>query len=239
MPDCLLFFVRYPEPGRVKTRLIGPARPELVADFYAAMVEGVLDRLGEGFGADLFVCFTPARREAAMRAWLGEDLFFVAQRGADLGERMANGFADAFAMGYDRVVLTGSDIPGLTPGIVRRGLDALTACRAALGPAEDGGYFLLGFHRDGFVPTLFDEKEWGGAGVYARALERLAEAGMEAAVLDRLADLDTADDLRAMLDSPDHPLAGRALALARKVAGADRRVATRKISRGKGGGCCP
>jgi hypothetical protein len=219
MRDCLLFFVRSPEPGRVKTRLIGPARPELVADFYAAMVEGVLDRLGHGLGADLLVCFTPAARRDAMRAWLGPERPYLAQRGRGLGERMENGFRDAFAMGYDRVVLAGSDIPGLTPAVVRQGLDALAPGRASLGPAEDGGYYLVGFHRDGFVPALFDEAEWGGSGVFARAVERLRRAGMETAVLDRLADLDTVDGLRAMLDAPGCPLAGHALALARKVAG--------------------
>ncbi|MGE4423514.1 MAG: TIGR04282 family arsenosugar biosynthesis glycosyltransferase [Pseudodesulfovibrio sp.] len=219
MRDCLLFFVRHPEPGRVKTRLAGPATLEDAAAFYAVMVEDVLARLTGAIGADLLVCFTPAAHGEAMRAWLGEDRRFLAQRGADLGGRMAGGFADAFAMGYDRVVLTGSDIPGLTPAIVRRGLDALAPGRAVLGPAEDGGYYLVGFHRDGFVPALFDEAEWGGSGVCARAVERLRGAGKEAAVLDRLADLDTVDGLRAMLDSKDCPLTGRALALARKVAG--------------------
>jgi hypothetical protein len=219
MRDCLLFFVRYPEPGRVKTRLIGPASSELVADFYAALVEDALSRLGSGLGADLLVCFTPAGQERAMRHWLGPELRLLSQRGAGLGERMANGFLDAFAMGYERVVLTGSDIPGLTPSIVRQGLDALTPERAALGPAEDGGYYLAGFHRDGFVPALFDEAEWGGSKVCARALQRLRGAGKGVAVLDGLRDLDTVDDLRAMLDSEDCPLAGPARALARKVAG--------------------
>ncbi|MEZ7196901.1 TIGR04282 family arsenosugar biosynthesis glycosyltransferase [Pseudodesulfovibrio karagichevae] len=219
MRDCLLFFVRHPEPGRVKTRLAGPASPELAAQFYAAMAEGLLDRLAGAIDADLLVCFTPPSREAAVRAWLGEDRLFLAQHGADLGERMANGFAEAFAIGYDRVVLTGSDIPGLTPAIVRWGLDALTPERAALGPAEDGGYYLVGFHRDGYVPALFDEAGWGGSGVYGRAVERLRGAGRAVAELDRLADLDTVGGLRTMLDSPDCPLAGRALTLARKVAG--------------------
>jgi hypothetical protein len=219
MRDCLLFFVRHPEPGRVKTRLIGPASPGLVADFYAALVESALDRLGHGLGADLIVCFTPGENREAIQAWLGPARRLLAQRGEGLGERMANAFRDAFAMGYERVVLTGSDIPGLTPGTVRQGLDALTPGRAALGPAEDGGYYLAGFHRDGFVTALFDETEWGGSGVYARALARLTEAGAGTAVLDRLSDLDTVDDLRTLLDSPVCPLTGRALALARQVAG--------------------
>ncbi len=219
MRDCLLFFSRYPEPGRVKTRLIGPASPELVADFYAALVEDALSRLRDGLDADLLVCFTPAGRERAVRRWLGPEQRFLAQRGEGLGQRMANAFRDAFALGYERVVLTGSDIPGLTPAVIRKGLDALTSGRSALGPAEDGGYYLAGFHVNGFVPSVFDEAEWGGSGVFARALERLGGAGMDVAVLDRLADLDTVEDLRAMLDSPTCPLAGHALAQARKVAG--------------------
>jgi hypothetical protein len=219
MRDCLLFFVRHPEPGRVKTRLIGPATPGLVADFYAALVENALLLLTGTIHADLLVCFTPAGQERVMRQWLGPEQRLLAQRGEGLGERMANAFSDAFAMGYERAVLTGSDIPGLTPGIVRDGLDVLTPGRAVLGPAEDGGYYLAGFRRDGFVPAMFDEKEWGGAEVHARALERLRATGMLTVELDRLSDLDTVEDLRWMLRSPNCPLSGRALALARQIAG--------------------
>ncbi|WP_319582056.1 TIGR04282 family arsenosugar biosynthesis glycosyltransferase [uncultured Pseudodesulfovibrio sp.] len=219
MRDCLLFFVRYPEPGNVKTRLVGPASPETVAEFYRALVEDLLDRFGQELGADLILCFTPAERQREMLEWLGPTRRLLPQRGKELGERMTNGFADAFTMGYDRAVLIGSDIPCLTSAIIRQGLDALKPERVCLGPAEDGGYYLVGFHRDGFLPELFDEPEWGGRGVFTRALERLAEAGTKVSVLERLTDLDTVADLGNMLDSPDCPLQGRVLELARRVAG--------------------
>lgn len=220
MRDCLLYFVRYPEPGRVKTRLARASSPERAAAFYAAMAEDLLARLAGGIGADVAVCFTPSSRGPEVRAWLGPERTFLAQRGKGLGERMANAFADAFSRGYDRVVLTGSDIPGLTPCIVSEAFGSLTPGRAVLGPARDGGYYLVGFHRDGFAPEVFEESAWGGAGVYARAVERLASAGKAVAALEPLADVDTVDDLRAMLASDGCPLSGRVRRLARAVADA-------------------
>jgi len=219
MRDCLLYFVRYPEPGRVKTRLARAASPEWAAAFYAAMAEDLLDRLCGGLGADVVVCFTPSSRGPEVRAWLGPERRFLAQRGKGLGERMANAFADAFSRGYDRAVLTGSDIPGLAPGIVSEAFGALTPGRAVLGPALDGGYYLVGFHGGGFASEVFEESAWGGPGVYARAVERLGSAGKTVATLEPLADVDTVDDLRAMLASDGCPLSGHVRRLARSVVG--------------------
>jgi rSAM/selenodomain-associated transferase 2/rSAM/selenodomain-associated transferase 1 len=209
--DCLLFFVKHPEPGAVKTRLARAASMETAARFYAALAEDRLAALECG-DFDVLVCFAPARRREEIAAWLGPGREYLAQRGADLGERMENGFRDAFARGYERAVLAGSDIPGLTPELVRRGLDALSTGRAALGPAEDGGYYLAGFHRDGFVGAALHDPEWSTHGVFARARGALAGAGLAVAELDRLRDADTPDDLRALLDAgvfggPVKPLA--------------------------------
>lgn len=214
---CLLFFVKHPEPGAVKTRLAEGTSPERAARFYAALVEDRLAAL-EGDGRfDVLVCFAPADRREEIETWLGPARRYLAQRGGELGERMENGFRDAFSLGYGRAVLTGSDIPGLNPALVRRGLDALSPKRSALGPAADGGYYLVGFHRDGFAPEALRDSQWSDPSVFDRALAGLRGAGLEAEILDRLSDVDTPADLRALLGKD--VLRGRVLELARELAG--------------------
>ncbi|RWU02784.1 DUF2064 domain-containing protein [Pseudodesulfovibrio sp. S3] len=137
-----------------------------------------------------------------------------------LGRRMENGFREVFHMGYERAVLVGSDIPGLTPDIVNRGLAALTPEKAAFGPAGDGGYYLIGFHRNGFFPEVFKAEEWSDAAVFQRAFNLITGSGLKFAELDRLDDMDTMDDIETMLAlGSAGPLRGRTLDLARKLIG--------------------
>ena len=123
-------------------------------------------------------------------------------------------------MGYERAVLVGSDIPGLTPEIVNRGLRCLEPDRASLGPAGDGGYYLIGFHKAGFAPEVFRTGEWSSPGVYERAFNILAGAGFAFIELEGLDDMDTMEDIETMLAlGPMGPLRGRTLDMARKMAG--------------------
>ena len=218
--ECLLFFVRYPEPGRVKTRLAEGASPELAAAFYRGLVEEKLRELEGGLEADLIVCFTPESEADRMADWLGPERRCLAQRGTGLGSRMELAFRDAFGMGYERAVLAGSDIPGLTAAIVEQALAGLTPSLAALGPASDGGYYLIGFHRDGFAPGVFAHEQWGDAAVCERAAGALSAAGLDHFETGRLDDLDTLADVEKLLALGEAgPLTAGIRRLARKLSG--------------------
>lgn len=218
--NCVLFFIKYPEPGSVKTRLAEESTPEQAAAFYRAFVEDKLAELEAGIDGDLVVFFTPEPLRDKVRRWLGKDRRYVAQKGADLGRRMENAFREAFFMGFERGVLVGSDIPGLTPDIVNRGLHCLEPGRASLGPAGDGGYYLIGFHRAGFMPEVFRTGEWSTPGVFERAFNVLAGTGFAFTELERLDDMDTMEDIETMLAlGPLGPLKGRTLEMARRLAG--------------------
>lgn len=220
MKDCLLFFVKYPEPGTVKTRLANDASPELSAEFYATFVEEKFEELVTGCTCDVIVCFAPEKAGQAMRDWLGEEHRFIGQKGADLGRRMENGFREAFLMGYDRVVVTGSDIPGLTPAIIHEGLEALTPENCSLGPADDGGYYLIGFHRKGFVADVFKRMEWSHDMVLQKTMNILEEAGREIFQLVPLEDTDTIEDVETLAALGQSSGFGpRSLAMARRLAG--------------------
>jgi rSAM/selenodomain-associated transferase 1 len=220
MSDCVLFFVKYPEPGAVKTRLAVDSSPELAAEFYKVFVEEKLAELAGSVDAEIIVFFAPETARRAMGDWLGTGRRYIAQKGADLGRRMENGFREAFFMGYERVVLVGSDIPGLTPDLLAQGLTPLTPERASLGPAEDGGYYLIGFHRKGFVPEVFRDMAWSERDVLQVTLRRLAQAGRACVELDPLEDVDTLEDLQTMVAlGRSGPLRGRSMELAKRLAG--------------------
>ncbi|HEV2146923.1 MAG TPA: TIGR04282 family arsenosugar biosynthesis glycosyltransferase, partial [Longimicrobiaceae bacterium] len=137
--------------------------------------------------------FTPADAGEAVRGWLGEPAAYLPQREGGLGERMRGAFEEAFAAGYRRVVIVGSDLPGLSAGLLRRAFALLDAHEAVLGPARDGGYYLLGLRRP--VPELFEGIAWSTGEVFAATVARLRQARIEPALLETLADVDEVEDL--------------------------------------------
>ncbi len=199
-----LFFVKAPIRGAVKTRLAADLGQEAALAVHTAMLRDMGDRLSDG-GFQAAAHFTPADREEAMRALLGPGFSYVPQRGADLGERMANAFQAAFTGGAPAAVLFGGDAPGLTAAVIARAGGALASgeADAVLGQAADGGYYMIGFTRAAFVRAAlsrraFEDMPWGGPKVFARTLGRLRRAGLRVRLSPRLRDLDDAADLAAL-----------------------------------------
>ncbi|HEU0078310.1 MAG TPA: TIGR04282 family arsenosugar biosynthesis glycosyltransferase, partial [Longimicrobiaceae bacterium] len=146
----MLVFVRAPEPGRVKTRLAAAIGAEGALRVYRRLAEHTLAevRTLADDGVEVRVHYTPADAGAAVREWLDDGPVYLPQaEGGDLGMRMRDAFARAFADGAECVVIVGSDLPELTAALLRRAFDALDAHPAVLGPARDGGYYLLGLRR--------------------------------------------------------------------------------------------
>lgn len=189
----MLVFVRAPEAGRVKTRLAAEIGAEAALRVYRRLAEHALAEARAVAGAAVRVHFTPADAGDAVRAWLGEGAAYLPQAEGDLGARMEAAFADAFAAGFRRVAIIGSDLPDLSAGVLRRTFALLEKSEAVIGPARDGGYYLLGLTRP--VPGLFGGIAWSTGEVLARTVEKLAAAGIEPAVLEELADVDEARDL--------------------------------------------
>jgi uncharacterized protein len=141
------------------------------------------------------VCFTPANAEAEMRALAGDDVALLAQRGEDLGERMRCVFDDLLAAGASAVVLIGSDLPLLDPQVIDGALQVLSARPGTivLGPARDGGYYLIGATT---TPSpLFDRMTWSHGDVLVQTERRAREAGLPTYQLAQTADVDTMEGL--------------------------------------------
>ena len=147
----------------------------------------------------IIACEPPGACER-MREFAGPALDVVAQRGGDLGQRMAHVFEDTFRLGVDAVVVVGSDLPDLPSRLLQDALAALRGRkdRIVLGPAGDGGYYLIGLNRP--HPALFDRIEWSTERVLAQTLDAARTLGVQTVLLDQWTDVDEAADLNRFLN---------------------------------------
>ena len=175
-------FTRWPEPGRAKTRLIPALGAEAAAALHKRLTERTVATV-RAAGLPLEVRSTGAE-PAAFRDWLGADVTVVDQGEGDLGARLAR------AAETVPVLLLGADVPDVTPALLAEAAALLAEQPLVIGPAEDGGYWLLGLAAA--MPQLFERIAWGTVSVFA---ETLARAPVPPALLPRLADLDRPEDL--------------------------------------------
>ncbi|MFO8013891.1 MAG: TIGR04283 family arsenosugar biosynthesis glycosyltransferase [Phycisphaerae bacterium] len=195
--DRLILFGRYPEPGKVKTRLVPALGPAGAADLQRRLTERALAevrRAARQAGASVEVRFAGGDRRK-MRRWLGDRLRLVPQGPGDLGHRMRRALFAALADGDRRVVLVGTDVPGMTAEHLGRALEALTGHDVVLGPSADGGYWLVGLRRR---TDLFAGIDWGTPRVLDQTLRAARAEGRSVVRIETLSDLDTPDDLAAL-----------------------------------------
>jgi len=186
--------VRHPGHIPVKTRLAAAIGPEAARSLYEALAADALPALAAGDHA-LVVLYDPPEAGEATARWLGTGPLYRPQRGRDLGRRMASGFRVAFEEGYQQAVLVGSDIPGLNGSLIEAAFAGLQSGAAVLGPARDGGYYLIGFSRETFLPEAFRGIPWGSREVLAKTVEILERHRRRVFLLPSRRDVDTAEDL--------------------------------------------
>ena len=186
----LLLFTKPARPGKVKTRLIGDLTPLQAAELHAAFLDDLLDRLRTG-------------RFALTLAWAldADDVIpdspfpGIRQRGDGLGDRLYNALSEASADGAT-VAALGSDHPTLPVALAERAFDLLEGgADIVLGPAEDGGYYLIALRAEAVVRRLFEDIAWSTDQVLPATLERIAELGLRLELLPLASDVDTPADL--------------------------------------------
>ena len=197
-PAHLLIFAREPVLGRVKTRLAADIGPEAALAVYRELLALTAAAVtASAVPATVWLAEAPhPAADAAQPRPEWPDLPWRVQPPADqLGERMAHAFDTAFAAGAGRVVVIGTDCPGLRPAILQQAFAALEAHDVVVGPAEDGGYYLLGLRER--QPALFANKDWSTATVLPDTLADAARLGLRVARLPVLHDVDSGRDLEA------------------------------------------
>ena len=197
MPDRTIIFGRFPVPGKTKTRLI----PELgivgAADFQRRLTEKIFATVQAvahlNRAMDVEFCFTDGS-SAQMRRWLGRRPVLTPQVQGDLGKRMQTALAQAFHAGCRRVVLLGTDIPGLRVEHLNEAFHALRNHDLVLGPSKDGGYWLIGLKQP---LNLFQDIQWDSPEVLEQTLSIAAQKGLKIHQLQPLMDMDSFEDIKA------------------------------------------
>lgn len=199
--NALIVFVKYPEPGKVKTRIAKELGGEKAAEIYSRMAKGVVERVLSPDAYSTVIYFDPPDRETDVRAWLGTDgASFEPQSPGTIGDRMSDAFQRVFSEGAKKAVLIGTDVPDIAGEIVSAAFGALGKTDVVLGPSEDGGYYLIGLKKND--PCIFQDIEWGTGTVFERTLGLIRERNLRYKLLGVLKDVDTADDIVPGIPEP-------------------------------------
>jgi len=196
----ILLFIKAPLRGQVKSRLAAVLGQVAALELYRNFVLDILASI-ETSGIPCRVCYHPPESGETVKDWLGNHLRFMPQEGNDIGERMERAFRRVFAEGASRAVLIGSDIPDLTPEMLSDALVSLSESGAVIGPAKDGGYYLIGFRREMFFPDIFRGIAWSTDTVFRKTLQIFERAHQQVSVLPLWRDMDTVEDLKELMNT--------------------------------------
>ncbi len=188
--NALLLFIKNPIPGKTKTRLAADVGDEMALRMYHVLCNWTREQAQALPDTDRYLYYSAQIIKAD--AWPDQKFHKELQHQGDLGERMEAGFAAAFAAGHERVVIIGSDCPGITTEYLAQAFAALRETDIVIGPALDGGYTLLGMRS--FTPNLFRAVAWSTEAVLPTTLERAAAAGKSVTQLRPLSDVDYLED---------------------------------------------
>jgi len=201
---CVVVFGREPLPGQVKSRLAAGIGAEAAARVYSATLEHTLD-VAKNSGARVVLSVA----DVPSSPWARNlDVLVEIQRGSDLGDRMDDAFARRFDEGEGRVVVVGSDCPWFGAIHVAKASAKLGGVDAVLGPASDGGYWLVAQRPPGLA--MFARIPWSRPETLEKTRERIKALGGAWAELEELVDIDTVDDLELVLSDPRTPETVRA-----------------------------
>ena len=196
MKEHLIVFTRYPEPGKTKTRLIPALGAQGAADIQRQMTEYTVSQAKELQNlrsVSVEVRYDGGNRQL-MQDWLGYDIVCRSQGKGDLGSRIARSHQFAVKTGIDYVVIIGTDCPRLNAEVMAQAFQQLhLAHDLVLGPALDGGYYLIGLSR--LLPELFMGIDWGTAEVLRQTVAIAQQLKLSIAYLTPLADVDRPEDL--------------------------------------------
>ena len=185
---AILLFVKYPEPGRVKTRIAASVGPEKAAAIYKQLVARVWSQLPAD--AQIVVCYDPPGRGDEVRAWLPHAARYEPQVAGDLGTRLRAAVDGAFANGATQVAVIGSDCVELKPEIFAETWETLELSDIVLGPTSDGGYYLVALRSP--MPAIFQNIRWSTEHTLADTMAQAGSASVH--LLRNLNDVDTYED---------------------------------------------
>lgn len=186
--NLVLIFTRNPELGKAKTRLAKTVGDETALEIYKFLLNKTKE-VTTNLTCDKAVYYSVKIRDNDI--WNKENYQKHKQKGEDLGIRMQNAFQNSFNQNYEKVIIIGSDLYDLTPEIIKNAFTKLNTNDVVIGPAEDGGYYLLGMKK--LHPAIFENKEWGTSSVRRDTLNDLQKVTVH--LLEELNDIDVFEDI--------------------------------------------
>jgi len=192
----VVVMAKRPVPGEAKTRLCPPLTPLEAAGLYEALLKDTMELVSGLRGVRTAIAVSPRSAVDEMRRMAPRGARMLAVEGADIGECLRGATEQLFAEGFTRVVAVNSDGPTLPAEYIERAVEMLTHSDLVLGPAEDGGYYLIGMRQQ--QPGLFTDIEWSSSRVAVQTLERAAAAGLTVAQLPSWYDVDTPAELERL-----------------------------------------
>jgi uncharacterized protein len=200
-PQRLLLFARLPEAGKVKTRLAAQIGDQRALALYEAMLRDTLATIGQSSPElEIEVMWAPSATATgeALRRTFGDRTVSM-QTGNDLGDRMAMAFSERFFFHRtEKIVAIGVDDPSLTRETIDHAFALLDSCEWVIGPATDGGYYLIGCRAPAFDTEAFQGIDWGSNTVLKTTLHKIREWTATVAVLPMHTDIDGAADLAGL-----------------------------------------
>jgi rSAM/selenodomain-associated transferase 1 len=202
---ALVVFAKAPIPGQVKTRLCPPLTPDEAATVHGSFVLDTLERTRAAVSkfrlpVDRYLACAPSSALAFFKVMEERQAVrLLDQEGDELGARMNRVFETLFARGYGRVLIVGTDVPSLPLESYQQAVQLLDRYDMVLGPALDGGYYVVGLKKA--APALFQDMPWSTDRVLALTKEKAAGLGLGVGLLPEWRDVDTIDDLKALIDA--------------------------------------
>lgn len=208
MPDrrAVAVMLKSPDSGAVKTRLTPPISSEDAAGLYRCFIKDTFAGISSiGDSIDTFAAFVPAGAERAIKKIVPDNARLILQEGKDLGERLSGVFERLFDLGYSKIVIIGSDSPDIPVAYIEDAFAqlAVAGSRLVLGPASDGGYYLIGMNS--FMPAPFIGIPWSKASVLEATIKAAKSSSIAITLLRRWHDIDEVDDLAILIDNPKTP----------------------------------
>ncbi|MDO1501541.1 TIGR04282 family arsenosugar biosynthesis glycosyltransferase [Winogradskyella maritima] len=193
MDKALIIFTRNPELGKCKTRLAKSVGDQEALNIYKHLLQHT-SNVAKMVDANRYVFYS----EDIQQNDLWDNAYFskALQEGNNLGERMGNAFKMLFEKKYKKIIIVGSDLLDLNAELIRDAFNKLEENQAVIGPAEDGGYYLLGMTR--LIEKVFKNKEWGTDTVYNDTVSDLMLDNLS--ILETLNDIDYLEDLAPYAD---------------------------------------
>lgn len=198
MKKAIICFTRVPQAGKTKTRLMSFLSGEECAALHIAFLEDISEVLAD-YDADVFVAYTPEGDHSELQRIFPYAKEFFSQKGGELGEKMHNCLCHILDLGYDRCVLVGADLPLLGKEHFDSAFTALDTADVSIGPTLDGGYYLVGLKKP--CAAMFTNQSYSCDSVFDSAVKAAESQGFTVKTALTCSDVDTADDLRSLVNS--------------------------------------